>query len=75
MDTTTEAYRAMARADRYEDKAVEGLSPFEKGAYNWAKGIVETAATLPLNMVIPGATLAVEATDNAVQKMHEVNSY
>ena len=74
MDTTTDAYHAMERAQKYEDKAVEGYSPELADAYGWITGTAGAVATLPLNMFVPGATLAIETADNAVRKMHEINS-
>ena len=75
MDTTTNAYRAMERAEKYEDKSVEGLSTRSADAYNMIKDVAGVAITLPLNMYVPGATLAIETSDNAAQKMHKVNDY
>ena len=74
MDTTTNAYRAMERAQWYEDKAVEGLSPFWAGAYGVGKDLVNVVPmknSKPFYKTIFGM---MKAVGESADQMHEINS-
>ena len=74
MDTTTNAYRAMERAQRYEDKAVEGLSLFWAGAYGVGKDLVNVVPmknSKPFYKTIFGM---MKAVGESADQMHEINS-
>jgi len=74
MDIATDAYRAMERAQRYEDKAVEGLNSGGEIVYNIVSNIPEMIVykgTSKINKVIPFIAKMFEGT---AEKMHEINS-
>ena len=74
MDTTTDAYRAMDRAERYEDKAVEGLSSAKRLVYNVATNAIELVPKVVINKYVPGYLLTTDIINESSEKMHETNS-
>ena len=74
MDTTTDAYRAMERADKYAQKAVEGLTPAKKAMYNIAAETGKIAVLNPLKSVHKWTPAILEMLNSSAEKMHEINT-
>lgn len=72
MNTNSEAFDRMAKAQQYGAKATEGLNDTQKFWYDVGTSIAENASLLPLNAALPGASLAVMGAKSGADKMYEV---
>ena len=72
MNTNSETFDRMAKAQQYGAKATEGLTDRQKFFYDVGTSIAENASLLPLNAALPGASLAVMGAKSGADKMYEV---